>query len=70
MLLLSIGVLLFLDLMAECISDPYIQTVYTAGRHYNIAGTLSVWHNIFPKGRNARLITLNCTGFILMRSPR
>ena len=37
---------------------------------FQILGAISVWHNIFPKGPNSRLIALNCTGYVLMRSPR
>lgn len=90
------------DLMGETVSDSYISTLFTAGRHYNVSetrtramysaralpgvlsignaclilflfqicGVLTVFHNLFPKGKNARLIALNCTGYILMRSPR
>ncbi len=56
--------------MEEATTDRYVSQLLTNGRHHNISGTFMVYHNLFPHEKHARTLALNCTTFILMRSPR
>lgn len=54
------------DLYLEAIQSPIIANIFTRGRHDNISVIL-ISQNLFPQGKYARTITLNCSHYILMR---
>jgi GTPase SAR1 family protein len=58
------------DQMSVVATSPFFENLCTSGRHYGISGVITVLHNLFPSGKNARTIALNSNCYIMMRSPR
>ncbi len=57
------------DWMLESVENTFFASLYTVGRHYGLCGIVTVWHQIFPPGKQQRTISLNQHAFVLMKSP-
>jgi hypothetical protein len=58
------------DLMDECESNKEIQSLFTKDSHHHNISVFIVSQNIFPKGKYARTISLNCQYLIIFNNPR
>ena len=58
------------DFMLDSTDNDFLATLYTVGRHFGLAGVVTVWHQIFPAGKQQRTISLNQHAYVLMKSPR
>lgn len=54
------------DLFNEAVKSDVIANIFTRGRHEQISVIL-ISQNLFPQGKYARTITLNCSQYILLR---
>jgi hypothetical protein len=58
------------DLMAKIIKDPDVQHYVTVMSHHNNIGIVLIMQSIFPQGKCARTISLNCHYMILFNNRR
>jgi hypothetical protein len=58
------------DLMAKIIKDPDVQHYVTVMSHHNNIGIVLIMQSIFPQGKCARSISLNCHYMILFNNRR
>lgn len=64
------NVIIFDDLMNECLSSESIMNLFTVGSHHKNTGVFFITHNIFSKGKFARDISLNAQYLIIFKNPR
>ena len=58
------------DLMAKIIKDPDVQHYVTVMSHHNNISIVLIMQSIFPQGKCARTISLNCHYMILFNNRR
>jgi len=58
------------DLMSQVIKDPDVQHYVTVLGHHNNMGIVLLMQSIFPQGKCARTISLNCHYMILFNNRR
>jgi hypothetical protein len=58
------------DLMAKIIKDPDVQHYVTVLGHHNNIGIILIMQSIFPQGKCARTISLNCHYMVLFNNRR
>ena len=58
------------DLMAKIIKDPDVQHYVTVMSHHNNIGIILIMQSIFPQGKCARTISLNCHYMVLFNNRR
>jgi hypothetical protein len=58
------------DLMAKIIKDPDVQHYVTVMSHHNNIGIVLLMQSIFPQGKCARTISLNCHYMVLFNNRR
>jgi hypothetical protein len=58
------------DLMAKVIKDPDVQHYVTVMSHHNNIGIVLIMQTIFPQGKCARTISLNCHYMVLFNNRR
>jgi hypothetical protein len=58
------------DLMAKIIKDPDVQHYVTIMSHHNNIGIILIMQSIFPQGKCARTISLNCHYMVLFNNRR
>jgi hypothetical protein len=58
------------DLMAKIIKDPDVQHYVTVMSHHNNIGIVLIMQSIFPQGKCARTISLNCHYMVLFNNKR
>ena len=58
------------DLMAKIIKDPDVQHYVTVMGHHNNIGIILIMQSIFPQGKCARTISLNCHYMIVFNNRR
>ena len=58
------------DLMAKIIKDPDVQHYVTVMSHHNNIGIVLIMQTIFPQGKCARTISLNCHYMVLFNNRR
>jgi hypothetical protein len=58
------------DLMAKIIKDPDVQHYVTVMSHHNNIGIVLIMQSIFPQGKCARTISLNCHYMVLFNNRR
>ena len=58
------------DLMAKIIKDPEVQHYVTVMSHHNNIGIVLIMQSIFPQGKCARTISLNCHYMVLFNNRR
>jgi hypothetical protein len=65
-----VNLIIFDDLMNECINSNTIMNLFTVGSHHKNTSVFFLSQNIFSKGKFARDITLNSSYMIIFRNPR
>ena len=65
-----VNLIIFDDLMNECINSNTIMNLFTVGSHHKNTSVFFLSQNIFSKGKFARDITLNSRYMIIFRNPR
>ena len=65
-----VNLIIFDDLMSECINSNTIMNLFTVGSHHKNTSVFFITQNIFSKGKFARDITLNSSYMIIFRNPR
>ena len=63
-------VIVFDDLMRQCIDNPLVEKIYYAYAHHYRLCCIQITHNIFCQGKSARTIALNSNYIILMKNLR
>jgi hypothetical protein len=58
------------DLMSQIIKDPDVQHYVTVLGHHNNIGIVLLMQSIFPQGKCARTISLNCHYMVLFNNRR
>lgn len=66
----KINLIIFDDLMNECINSSSIMNLFTVGSHHTNTSVFFITQNIFSKGKFARDISLNSSYMIIFRNPR
>jgi GTPase SAR1 family protein len=64
------NLIIFDDLMKETIENSFIQDLFTIESHHRNTSVILITHNLFPKGKYARTISLNTNNLILFNNPR
>lgn len=65
-----VNLIIFDDLMSECINSNTIMNLFTVGSHHKNTSVFFITQNIFSKGKFSRDITLNSSYMIIFRNPR
>jgi GTPase SAR1 family protein len=64
------NLIIFDDLMKETIDNSFIQDLFTIDSHHRNTSVILISHNLFPKGKHSRTISLNTNYLILFNNPR
>lgn len=64
------NLVIFDDLMTECIKNEHIMNLFTVGSHHKNTSVFFITQNIFSKGKYSRDISLNSNYLILFNNPR
>lgn len=64
------NLVIFDDLMSECIKSESVLNLFTVGSHHKNTGVFFITQNIFSKGKYARDISLNANYLIIFFNPR
>ena len=64
------NVIVFDDLMIECLKSEPVMNLFTVGSHHKNTGVFFITQNIFSKGKFARDISLNANYMIIFHNPR
>ena len=64
------NLVIFDDLMSECIKSESVLNLFTVGSHHKNTGVFFITQNIFSKGKYARDISLNANYLIVFFNPR
>lgn len=64
------NLIIFDDLMKETIDNSFIQDLFTIDSHHRNTSVILISHNLFPKGKHSRTISLNANYLILFNNPR
>lgn len=64
------NLVIFDDLMSECIKSESVLNLFTVGSHHKNTGVFFITQNIFSKGKYARDISLNANYLIIFYNPR
>ena len=64
------NLVIFDDLMKECIESENVMNIFTVGSHHKNTSTFFLTQNIFSQGKFARDISLNSNYMIIFRNPR
>jgi GTPase SAR1 family protein len=64
------NLIIFDDLMKETIENSFIQDLFTIESHHRNTSVILITHNLFPKGKYARTISLNTNNLIIFNNPR
>ena len=64
------NLVIFDDLMSECIKSESVLYLFTVGSHHKNTGVFFITQNIFSKGKDARDISLNANYLIIFFNPR
>jgi hypothetical protein len=54
------------DMMTETAKDPYILSLYTAGRHLGLGAIITTWHNLFVQGRNTKTVCILLNTYLVL----
>jgi hypothetical protein len=65
-----VNLIVFDDLMNECINSNEIMNLFTVGSHHKNTSVFFITQNIFSKGKFSRDISLNSSYMIIFRNPR
>ena len=66
----QVNLVVFDDLMNECINSNPIMDLFTVGSHHKNTSVFFLTQNLFSKGKFARDISLNSSYMIIFRNPR
>jgi hypothetical protein len=58
------------DLMNESMNADNILKLFTIGMHHNNCSVILLTHNLFPKSKHSRTLTLNTQVFVVMANNR
>lgn len=61
---------IFDDLMKECIESENVMNIFTVGSHHKNTSTFFITQNIFSQGKFARDISINSNYMVIFRNPR
>ena len=64
------NIIVFDDLMTECLKNESVMNLFTVGSHHYNIGVFFITQNIFSKGKFARDISLNTNYMIIFHNPR
>ena len=64
------NIVIFDDLMKECIESENVMNIFTVGSHHKNTSTFFITQNIFSQGKFARDISLNANYMLVFRNPR
>ena len=64
------NMIIFDDLMKECIESESVMNIFTVGSHHKNTSTFFLTQNIFAQGKFSRDISLNANYMIIFRNPR
>lgn len=64
------NLVIFDDLMKECITSENVMNIFTVGSHHKNTSTFFLTQNVFSQGKFARDISLNSNYMIIFRNPR
>ena len=64
------NLVIFDDLMKECIESENVMNIFTVGSHHKNTSTFFITQNLFSQGKYARDLSLNSNYMILFRNPR
>jgi len=64
------NLIIFDDLMANCIKNEEVMNLFTIGSHHKNTSVFFITQNIFSKGKYSRDISLNSNYLVLFRNPR
>ena len=64
------NMIIFDDLMKECIESESVMNIFTVGSHHKNTSTFFLSQNIFAQGKFSRDISLNANYMIIFRNPR
>ena len=67
---MNTNMVIFDDLMNECIESESVMNIFTVGSHHKNTSTFFLTQNIFAQGKFAREISLNANYVIIFRNPR
>jgi hypothetical protein len=58
------------DLMTQALNDVSTSRLYTVGSHHENISVITLTQNMFPKGKEAREVSINCHYLVLFKNPR
>lgn len=64
------NLIIFDDLMTECINNEDVMNLFTVGSHHKNTSVFFLTQNIFSKGKYSRDISLNANYMIIFKNPR
>ena len=65
-----INLIIFDDLMVECVKNEDIMNLFTVGSHHKNTSVFFITQNLFSKGKYAREISLNSNYLVMFKNPR
>lgn len=66
----NVNMIIFDDLMKECIESESVMNIFTVGSHHKNTSTFFLSQNLFSQGKFSRDISLNANYLIIFRNPR
>ena len=58
------------DLMMDAVNADSILRLFTIGTHHNFCSVILLTHNLFPKSKHGRTLSLNTHVFVIMANTR
>jgi len=58
------------DLMMSAVNTDSVLKLFTIGTHHNFCSVILLTHNLFPKSKHGRTLSLNTHVFIIMANTR
>lgn len=62
--------MVFDDLMTDAVNSDRVMKLFTVGTHHNNCSVILLTHNLFPKSKHSRTLSLNTQTFVVMANTR